>query len=57
MRKTSLSLVAKPSDYEALARGVISLKENSKLAQMMGEDGRKYAENDLSVEIIGSRMR
>lgn len=35
---------------EVLAEAVISLKENSELARMMGENGRKYAETEASIE-------
>lgn len=55
--KTNSGVVVKPGDHEALVKAVVYLKENSDLAQMMGEEGRKYVENNLSVEIIGSKLK
>jgi hypothetical protein len=37
-------------------RAVISLKENPKLASMMGENGRKYVESEASIDAIRSKM-
>jgi colanic acid biosynthesis glycosyl transferase WcaI len=57
VKETHSGLVVYPGDYEALAKAVISLKEDSKLARMMGENGRKYVETKASIEAIGSKMK
>lgn len=57
VKETASGIVVEPGDYEALAKAVIELKENSKLARMMGENGRKYVEAEASIEAIGSRMK
>jgi glycosyltransferase involved in cell wall biosynthesis len=55
--ETKSGIVVKPGDYEALAKAVIQLKENPKLAWEMGENGRKYVEKEASIEAIGLKMR
>ena len=57
IRETGSGIVVKPGDHEALAQVVIYLNENPKIAQEMAENGRKYAESNLSVEIIGSEVK
>lgn len=56
VKESNSGLVVKPGDCEAFAKAVISLKENPVLAQMMGENGRKYVESEASIEVIGSKM-
>jgi glycosyltransferase involved in cell wall biosynthesis len=57
VEETQSGLVVYPGDYEALAKAVIELKENPRLAQKMGENGRKYVEHEASIEAIGSKMK
>ena len=57
VRDTNSGLTVYPGDHEALAKAVISLKEDSEFARMMGENGRKYVESEASVEAVGSRMK
>lgn len=57
VKQTHSGLAVNPGDYEALAKAVIELKENSKLARMMGENGRKYVETEASIEAAGLKMR
>jgi colanic acid biosynthesis glycosyl transferase WcaI len=57
VQMTGSGLVVKPGDYEALAKAVIWLKENPKLAWEMGENGRKYVEREASIEAIGLKMK
>ena len=57
VEETNSGLAVKSGDYEAFAEAVISLKENPRLAQMMGENGRKYVETEASVEAIGLKMK
>jgi len=57
VRETNSGLTVYPGDYEALAKAVLTLKENSELALMMGENGRKYVETDACLEAVGFQMR
>jgi len=57
VQMTGSGLVVKPGDYEALAKAVIWLKENPKLAWEMGENGRKYVEKEASIEAIALKMK
>ena len=57
VKETNSGLAVYPGDYEALAEAVINLKENSELARMMGENGRKYVESEASIEAVGLRMK
>jgi len=57
VKETGSGVVVKPRDYEALAKAVIWLKENPKLALEMGENGRRYVEKEASIEAIGSKMK
>ena len=55
--ETKSGMVVKPGDYEALAKAVISLRNNSELAQMMGENGRKYVEREASIDAVGLKIK
>jgi len=57
VQKTCSGLVVKPGDYEALAKAVMWLKENAKLAWEMAENGRNYVEKEASIEAIGLEMK
>lgn len=57
VKETNSGLVVYPGDYEGLAKAVIELKENPSLARVMGENGRKYAENEAPIEAVGSKMK
>jgi glycosyltransferase involved in cell wall biosynthesis len=57
IRETGSGIVVKPGDHEALARAVIYLRKNPEIAHHMAENGRKYVENNLSIEAIGSVMK
>lgn len=57
IRETKSGIVVKPGDHEALVQAIIYLKENPNVAQQMAKMGRKYAESNLSVEIIGSKVK
>jgi glycosyltransferase involved in cell wall biosynthesis len=57
VKETNSGLAVCPGDYEALAKAVICLKENSELARIMGENGRKYVESEASIEAVGLRMK
>ena len=57
VKETNSGLAVYPGDYEALAKAVIELKENPKLARMMGENGRKYVETEASIAAVGLKMK
>jgi glycosyltransferase involved in cell wall biosynthesis len=57
VKETNSGLTVCPGDHEALAKAVISLKGDSELARMMGENGRKYVESEASIEAVGSKMK
>jgi len=56
VEETRSGIVVKPGDYEALARAVLYLKNNPDLAGELGNSGRRYVENNLSIECIGREM-
>jgi glycosyltransferase involved in cell wall biosynthesis len=57
IERTGSGIVVMPGDHEALVKAVICLKENPMVALEMAENGRKYAETNLSLEIIGSEVK
>jgi glycosyltransferase involved in cell wall biosynthesis len=57
VEETRSGLVVYPGDYEALARAIIQLKETPSLAHLLGENGRKFVENEASIESIGLKMK
>jgi glycosyltransferase involved in cell wall biosynthesis len=57
VKETNSGLAVYPGDYEAFAKAVIELKENPKLARMMGANGRKYVKNEASIEAVGLKMK
>lgn len=57
VKETNSGLVVFPGDHEALAKAVIELKQDSKLARMLSENGRKYVEAEASIEAVGSKMK
>lgn len=57
VKETNTGIVIRPGDYEALATAIIYLKENSDVAKTMGENGRAYIENNLSIDVIGLEMK
>jgi colanic acid biosynthesis glycosyl transferase WcaI len=50
-------LVVKPGDSEALAKSIIELRKKPILAKVLGENGRRYVEQEASIESIGLKMR
>jgi glycosyltransferase involved in cell wall biosynthesis len=57
VEETSSGLVIDPGDSEALANAIMKLKQNPSLARGMGENGRKYVENEASIEAVGLNLR
>jgi glycosyltransferase involved in cell wall biosynthesis len=54
--ETESGIVVKPGDCEALAKAVLYLRENHGAAEKWAERGRRYVENNLSIEKIGLKM-
>jgi len=56
VKETGSGVVVNPGDYEALAKAILYLKEDKDSARRLGVSGRRYVENNLSIEKIGSKM-
>jgi len=56
VKETNSGIAVKPGDYEALAKAILYLKNNSDLARKLGNSGRRYVEDALSIEKIGKEM-
>jgi len=56
VKETSSGIVVKPGDYESLARAMLYLKNNHDLAKKLGDSGRQYVEQKLSIEKIGQEV-
>jgi len=56
VEETRSGVVVKPGDYEALAKAILYLKNNSDLAKEFGQSGRRYIEDNLSIEKVGKEM-
>ena len=57
VKDTNSGLVVKSGDYMALTKAIVFLKNNPHFSQDLGKNGRKYAENNLSIERIGMQMK
>jgi glycosyltransferase involved in cell wall biosynthesis len=55
--ETKSGVVVDPGDYKTLAKSVLYLKENPSVAEELGESGRRYVENHMSIQKIGQRMK
>lgn len=55
--RTNSGLVISPGNNEALAKAVITLKDNPKLAALLGKNGRMCVELESSIDLIGLRMK
>ena len=54
--ETESGIVVKPGDFEALAKAVLRLKENKDFAEMLGEKGKGFVADKLSIEKVGVMM-
>jgi len=54
--KTKCGIVVKPGDHESLAEAVLYLKDNPKIAEQMGKNGRYYVEKYVAIERVGQIM-
>lgn len=57
VEETGSGIVVTPGDGRALADAVLLLSEDAELTRSLGESGRKYVEQNLALDSIGSRMR
>jgi glycosyltransferase involved in cell wall biosynthesis len=57
VKSTTSGLVVKPGDYLALVNAILFLKNNTDFSLKMGENGRKYVVDNLSIEKIGMQMK
>jgi len=57
LSKTGSGMVINPGDYEGLAKSILYLKKNPKYAYELGKSGIQYVNNNLTVEIIGSKFK
>jgi len=57
VKETCSGIVVKPGDYEALAKAILYLKNNPDLARELGDFGRKYVEDNLSLEKVGKKIK
>jgi len=56
VKETNSGIVVKPGDYESLVNAILYLKNNPDLTRKLGNSGRRYVENNLSVDIIGLKI-
>jgi glycosyltransferase involved in cell wall biosynthesis len=53
VKETCSGIVVKPGDHESLAKAILYLKNNPEYAEKLGDSGRKYVDDNLSVNKIG----
>jgi glycosyltransferase involved in cell wall biosynthesis len=56
VEETGSGIVVKPGDHEALAKAVLYLKNNPDWQKSFGDSGRRYIEDNLSIEKIGKEI-
>ena len=57
IEQTESGIVVKPREHEALAKAILCLRENRDVAHKLGENGRKYVQENLSIDVIGLEMK
>ena len=57
IEETKSGIVVKPRDHEELAKVILYLKNNAEVCRKLGENGRKYVEENASIEKIGLKMK
>jgi glycosyltransferase involved in cell wall biosynthesis len=57
VKETNSGLVVDPGDYRSLAETVLILKQNRALARKLGENGRKYVEQEASIMVTGLKIK
>ena len=53
VQETKSGVVVKPGDYKSLAESIAYLKRNKDVVKELGENGRRYVEDNVSIEKIG----
>ncbi|RLE38040.1 hypothetical protein DRJ17_05175 [Candidatus Woesearchaeota archaeon] len=56
IKETGSGVVVAPHDYRALAEAILNLKNNPKLCDKMGVNGRGYVEKNVSIDRLGSYL-
>jgi glycosyltransferase involved in cell wall biosynthesis len=54
--ETKSGIVIEPGDHESLAEAILHLENTPEIARQLGENGRRYVEEKVSVEKIGLEM-
>jgi glycosyltransferase involved in cell wall biosynthesis len=55
--KSNSGIVVKPEDSEALAEAVSYLVANPEVAHLMGRNGRKYIEQEVTIVALGAKVK
>jgi len=54
--ETKSGIVVDPGDFEGLAKAILHLFRSRKAAKCLGEAGRRFVEENMSLDRIGSKM-
>lgn len=57
VKEAKSGIIVRPGDFRGLADAILLLKENPTKAEEFGENGRHWAEENMSVEKIGRDMK
>jgi len=57
VKEAKSGIVVKPGDHEELAKVILYLKNNAEVCRKLGENGRKYVEENASIDKIGLKMK
>jgi len=56
VKETNSGIIIKPGDHKGLAEAILYLHRNMKITRHLGENGRLFVKDNLSLENIGSKM-
>jgi glycosyltransferase involved in cell wall biosynthesis len=56
IRETNSGIVIRPGNYKEIAKTIIKLKNEPEFAATLGENGRRYVEDNLSLQAIGTEI-
>jgi glycosyltransferase involved in cell wall biosynthesis len=56
VKETRSGIVVRPGDFKSLAEAILYLKNNPAAAEVFGENGRRYAERNVTIEKVGRDM-
>lgn len=57
VENTNSGVCVNPGDYKSLAKAVVELHSNAKMAKSMGINGREIVEKEYSIQAIGLQMK